>query len=1741
MELDTPDRGGRRLGDFEATPNTPTIDFYKDINQLLRYSRRTPAKASPSTPPSDKPAEGEMATKDPEQPKVASENGKSNQAIESRSAQQDNTANKLPLITNNSSPSTAHTQPRIAKRPASPSIAQNGSSKRQQIRHNSPLMISPSRPLRNGPVDTLFGMGIDKDQRQMSSQRQQGPVAENSYPEGVLHQSGARSVNGDSEYRRLHSSRLASNQQTPSREHPSSYRQTPSREYTTPTRQTTSREHRSSQQQNQSPSYRYHTPQQHPPQTNHSPPQANMQMAEDHYRQPRATSVSSRRGVQHAHREIELEDHNMEDEDAFVSVAMARAASMMRESVRAQSQPPHRGSTVPPESFKNKPLYGQANATNGDRIMRATTPGQPRSVREIGSHNFNHDRINQNQFTPRPVSRHQTPRTPGTPAKFALDMLEDSDSSEDELEEKDMRSFFRRPNRNQPQQQPHSQSPYRRAQTAVPEAPQANSFPNRAKAPKPLQRQPEFEPYAVKQRPQLQSPIWASGADHLVSGSNSRSRTPFKLLDAYGFQEGRRGRSRSVAPRDVQDEQRGRSRSAAPRGLQGGQRGRSKSVAPLDFQAEQRGRSRSVAPRTPVIERVCGQSQYGSPLNIQTKSQVCEPEPRAITPSRPQTPSHRNNNVLNGGQGTTAITSSNSIQTPQKAPKTPNRAPEPKTPIQTPRNVDMLDDDSPATFHTPLDVLIRKNQQQPQPPPPVQNGNDKQEKVSSVLPSGSAFAKKAKPNEPKIESAPVTPKDRSTSGRGLAAPEVIDLITPEAPPRSIPMNERLTPAAKKPALKKTVAPPTNRAKIPKPAAAPPKRVAKEKSAPVDPEELRQKKIAEVIIERKLKSDEESYDLALFGELVRDQEADDKKAEEARAKGQRDREAKMAAMLAKEEVAKKAAAEEQAKKKEEAEKRKKQKELEEEQKKAKREADRQRQLAHENLEKEMLRKAAQAKIEAGREKKAKEEQQRELEKQKAKEKAESVQAEAEELAKMKAKQEQAKLQAASLNAAKLTPAVDPKPVEEPGVQMEDEDSLFMPEAPSVVPDKAKQDDRPGAKASNSKDATEVSSISAYRAEKEAEDLRKKLEQSQRCKEKLDTRYNRGPSAVAQNPLPAPRPRPSAPPPQLKAVSRPDTVVERSKPASQPDSEPEPESVVEKPKPTKPLPAKKDQPAPKPKAKSAPKSKTTREKIYESLQSRSSSSSAEVTPAPSYLDRLVATNIFKGMPKDFSSFGRTKSKPGGPKVREYKHQARLISDLEREELEKNKKRKGARVRDSRLTEEQKQKEAAKRTEKARERKAQAIREGAEKNGTQISEEDLNAQVEAFIEKRAQELQKRAENKARKEQDPGHDFGRHPLDAEALTPAQQLFRDTEANDGLSPEELQLRQKQRDDQAARAAYGKVRNNAFDRASARTTVNHFTDSEESEEDPDPEPEVESESVSEVNTQPQSTEDGDEEESSRDETSSESESEEEVRGMSPMPEMSDSFTAHVSEAELEAREKRLRVLERRLREPERMVMLYQVWKLEITREGMTDGEDKAEQQMVEQFGSLAEANIFASDLVNKFRAFQYIKLEESNKDGRYKASVAHDATHESQVFIVEMPVGPSELSPDFVAQIPKRFPEKFWDVMQFTSKRTVDEETGEAAVQHDMPERHGQFTALEMANHEACEKLIAMFKPAGANIDHIRAYQACAQVVREHKDQSNSNEECFKVEIEGDQILDWMGYDKISMVVEQIKLQGPLN
>ncbi|KAL2064685.1 hypothetical protein VTL71DRAFT_3823 [Oculimacula yallundae] len=1756
-------QGGRRLGDFEAAPNTSDVDLYAEMRQHLVTKRRSQSQMGPTTPPLDQ-AE-DMAAKHSDQPEAGfGHNTTSRQpsAVGSPIKQSNNTIS-TPFVIDDSPYSTPQAQPRAAKRSASPSLTQNIPSKRQQTRHNTPTQMSPSRPLSHGPAKNLFNFDMDVDEQQGYLGDMENYEGDGGYSHDV-YRSGTRSVHDGVRSGSHRVSRPSSARHTPSS------RQTPAREHVTSTHQTPSRVNTSSQQHSQSSTRPHRTPQQLPLPNSVLSHRSGSRMAEDSYRQARV-SVTSRRGHQQALEDINLDSHSMENEIEVVEDPMARAASLMR-AARSQSRPPHRGSTIPPESMREQAQYEQHDILNGSRPAGGATPSH-RGVRDDVSHTSVHNHVEQNNRAHRSVSRQQTPKPDRPQRQFVLDRLDES--SGDNLEEVDMTSFFSAPQRFQKEQhsrqqsfQPTNQSPFQRGQTAAPEASRLLDYQNRPKTPTPSHRQPQSDQHAVRP-PQLDSPIWAPGSGQRIRAPTSRSHTPSHPQNGAfnAFRNEQRSRSRSIAPQTLPQYQNG-----TTSGLSGEQHSRSRNVTPQThlqhqnetthgFNEDRRGRSRSAGPRTPAIERVRNQSRYRTPSRTdRVRSNFYQNERVEASKSRPQTP-HNQTRTSIPDDGLDDFVAKEVLETPQpgQSPKTPKRTPQGD-----------VDSDN-EVFHTPLEELLRRIQKHPKKAPPIQTGQESLQKISSVIPSGSAFGM-AKPKTQKArQREEVTPKKESNSGRGFNKnnkSEVIDLCSPDAPPRSVPMNKRIAPAVKKLLPKKAIDASAMQAKTAK-ITAQTKRALKEKIAPMDPEEIRQKRAAEIIIDREQKSDQQTRDLALFGEIVHDQAAEDKKAEEARAKGQREREAKMAAMLAKEEADKKIAEVEQKRKQEEAEKRKREKEIEEEQKKLKREADRKRQLAHENREKELLRKAAEEKIRAEREKKAKEEEQRELEKQKAKEKAESIQADAEELAKLKAKQEQAKQQAASLSSAKLPSVPPPKPNEEHDdlfweVVEGEEESLFVPEAPPIVPVKSKQAGPAATKPSNSSDNKDpVSSMGVYNLEKEAEDMRQRLDLANRVADRLAAPYPKSPAAVTstQNHAPISRPKPAAPP--SKGVTRLVPVAEKSLqiPAAAPEPMPAPKSVVEKIAPQAPrAPASKiDRPPAKSKARPVQQPKITRDIMSDTSRSQSSSISGDIAPSLGYLQTFAANPSLPSIPMgmSYTEFARSQKSTAGSMLPQYKHTVRLISDVERERLEKQHNQKRVRVRDNRrMTEEQKQemarKAAEKRTEKAREKQIERIREAAEKKGLEISDEEVNSQVEIFLEKRAIDLQKRNETLARRAQDPGHSFGRISSSDETPTAVQQLLRDSDLNNDLSAEELRLIQQRRDKQAARVAHGKIRNNAFDKAAARKSVNDLTDSEESEEDPDPEPEVEvdAETGSGAIQYQQSAEDGERDVSSDVESSSESESEDDSM---TSYDMSASFASIAAETNTQIRKKRIEALKLHDLLPEsgthqeRMIMIYKVHKLEVTNGHNPNEEDKFEDVTIQQFTSLAEANSCAIDTVRKaVEGREYVKLEACYVGGKYKSAVALDENHEFQISVDGYAVGPSELSPEFIANIPKRMPEKFWDVTQYTYPRPVckvNEETGKTNTIHGEPEitRHSQFSVLEMANHQACEKLIALFKPAGSSTDHVLHYLEVLKMAREHRDQFDADGECFQAEVDGDTISAWMPYHKIEMIVAPVEIEGPLN
>jgi hypothetical protein len=190
-------------------------------------------------------------------------------------------------------------------------------------------------------------------------------------------------------------------------------------------------------------------------------------------------------------------------------------------------------------------------------------------------------------------------------------------------------------------------------------------------------------------------------------------------------------------------------------------------------------------------------------------------------------------------------------------------------------------------------------------------------------------------------------------------------------------------------------------------------------------------------------------------------------------------------------------------------------------------------------------------------------------------------------------------------------------------------------------------------------------------------------------------------------------------------------------------PEPLPVQERPKPVK---APKERPPPKPKgsnaikAPKAPtvlKTKTAMGFIVDSDDETDASTTKPVSQARAKVPKGSASQP-TGNGSASPSFNNTKSAsaslplPPPPVPKVYQSAIKLISDIEREKIEKERLEKVAAKK--RLKNEQARVARKKRDDgKARERKKQQLTDEAKENGIELSKEMLEAQVKAYMEKR------------------------------------------------------------------------------------------------------------------------------------------------------------------------------------------------------------------------------------------------------------------------------------------------------------------------------------------------------------------------------------------------------------------------
>jgi hypothetical protein len=368
------------------------------------------------------------------------------------------------------------------------------------------------------------------------------------------------------------------------------------------------------------------------------------------------------------------------------------------------------------------------------------------------------------------------------------------------------------------------------------------------------------------------------------------------------------------------------------------------------------------------------------------------------------------------------------------------------------------------------------------------------------------------------------------------------------------------------------------------------------------------------------------------------------------------------------------------------------------------------------------------------------------------------------------------------------------------------------------------------------------------------------------------------------------------------------------------------------------------------------------------------------------------------------------------------------------------------------------------------------------------------------------------------------------------------TGENEELTLEEQVRRTNEAAMKESIKALAQERSGSFSRAAAKKTVADFQSDSESEEDPDDEPPQKTSARASLGD--------DDQESGPDD--SETEDDEATAAERPNLDEHDTQVAQPFQ-DMGAPSRRRNGSKRRSEMPSsvrdlisnpnksdnQLLMLY-IINQELTFNGKTP-----KKRILSQFLSRKEANDFAATKVQELRKRQTKSISEGiDDDDLYFATVTYDRGEKNQsyIYVSATPVLSGDLDDFDSSKVDYRLNEKTYLVIQYISQRKADEDTGEIQIHHNEPEILSHFSQLEMANHEACTKMIELLKPPTLRIDENQQHGALSKQLREMREEADKNKTVFVAEIEKDETqLQWISYHNVKVVVKLFPMKGPRN
>lgn len=209
-------------------------------------------------------------------------------------------------------------------------------------------------------------------------------------------------------------------------------------------------------------------------------------------------------------------------------------------------------------------------------------------------------------------------------------------------------------------------------------------------------------------------------------------------------------------------------------------------------------------------------------------------------------------------------------------------------------------------------------------------------------------------------------------------------------------------------------------------------------------------------------------------------------------------------------------------------------------------------------------------------------------------------------------------------------------------------------------------------------------------------------------------------------------------------------------------------------------------------------------------------------------------------------------------------------------------------------------------------------------------------------------------------------------------------------------------------------------------------------------------------------------------------------------------------------------------------------------------EHEDEPSLKKKFLDIDKANKYAQTLVNECRAKKHLLkeiVEKWDQEHRYSCQITHDNNKSTKVFVKAVPMNPKEIDKYDPLDIRPKFANQYYIVRYEKVTEKLDDETQEVC----MIERTGGFvdasklyTALEMANHAACEHFLKEMKPREELEEHLATFYEMTRQLRESRDQCNKDENLFDCEVERE-TCPWVDFKTFEVQVDLCTTEGPIN